>query len=294
MIVTCPQCSTNFKVPEGALGTKGRTMKCARCGHVWRAQPPEAVAPLFDEIPLEAPATANLRQSLPRDEVTERMLSDLEMAGDLALAEIDASGFGGEGSDRLSEDADDPFAEMSELMRARTPETMPDMFIPRPPKPAPRRRGGGFLWLVVAIILLTATALGLFYGQEKLIEYWPGLAKYYEMAGYREEVVGAGLSFRNYTTERLPQDNNEVLIVRGVIANATGQHKDLPMLQLALYNGPTLLQQKIFAPPQPALDPNATVGFKVTLEQPDPTATRFEVTFTKPQADEKKAEGNSK
>jgi hypothetical protein len=124
-----------------------------------------------------------------------------------------------------------------------------------------------------------------------LIDHWPGLSKYYDKAGVREEVVGAGLSFRNYTTERLPQDNSEVLIVRGVIANGTEQRKELPMLRLALYNGPTLLQQKIFSPPQTALDARATVGFKVTLDQPDATATRFEVTFTTPQADEKKTDG---
>jgi len=291
MIVSCPHCTTNFKVPEGALGNKGRTLKCARCAHVWREAPPVAEAPVFDEVPLEAPPTASLRQSLPRDEVTERMLSDLDMAGDLALAEIDAAGFGGEGSERLPVEENDPFAEMSELMRARKPETMPDMFTLRPPKPAPRRRGGSILWVVVFLLFSAALATGLYYFQDRLIDHWPGLSKYYDKAGVREEVVGAGLSFRNYTTERLPQDNSEVLIVRGVIANGTEQRKELPMLRLALYNGPTLLQQKIFSPPQTALDARATVGFKVTLDQPDATATRFEVTFTTPQADEKKTDG---
>ena len=276
MLVTCPHCSTHFKVPEGALGPKGRTMKCARCAHVWKAMP----TPKREEIPLEAPAAADLRRELPLDDVTKMMFAEHDMAGDLTLAKMDAEGFAGEGTERLEEGEEDPFAQMSELMRARKPESMPDMFEAPIPKPVPKRKGGVILWIVPLFILLAAIAAGLYYLQSRLIDHWPFLAKYYEMAGVRQEEVGAGLSFRNYNSERLVQDNNEVLIVRGVIANGTEQRKEIPMLRLALYNGANLLQEKIIAPPQASLDARATVGFKVTLEQPDPNATRFEVTFT--------------
>jgi predicted Zn finger-like uncharacterized protein len=275
MIVTCPNCNTHFKVPEGALGTKGRTMKCARCSHVWRA----TAHPMVDEVPLESPPD-RARKGLPLDDVTERMFADHDMSGDIALAEIEALGLSGEGEERLHDD-EDPFAEMSDLMRARRPESMPDMYEARVPKPA-RRKGGFILWIVFLLILLAAAGFGLYYLQDRIIDHWPGLAKYYDMAGVRQEDVGVGLNFRNYNSERLVQDNNEVLIVRGVIANTTEQKKDIPLLRLALYNGANLLQEKRFAPPQPTLDAKATVGFKVTLEQPHPDATRFEVTFTAP------------
>lgn len=282
MIVTCPHCATHFKVPEGTLGTKGRTMKCARCSHVWRAMPVSMV----DDVPLEAPA-ANPRQNLPMDDVMERMFAEHDMSGDIALSEIESLGISGEGSDRLDEDDEDPFAEMSDLMRARRPESMPDMYEQRVPKPSPRRKGGVILWIVVLIILLAAVASALYYLQDRLIDHWPAFGKYYDWAGMRQEDVGVGLSFRNYNSERLVQDNNEVLIVRGVIANGTEQKKDIPLLRLALYNGANLLQEKIISPPQPSLDARTTVGFKVTLEQPDANATRFEVTFTAPKAPEK-------
>jgi predicted Zn finger-like uncharacterized protein len=275
MIVTCPNCSTHFKVPEGALGTKGRNMKCARCSHVWRAM----AQPMVDEVPLESPP-AKTKRGLPLDDVTARMFADQEAAGDIALAEIESLGLSGEGEERLQEE-EDPFAEMSDLMRARRPESMPDMYEARVPKPA-RRKGGIILWIVFLFILLAAIAFGLYYLQDRIIDRFPGLAKYYDMAGVRQEDVGVGLNFRNYNSERLVQDNNEVLIVRGVIANTTGQKKDIPLLRLALYNGANLLQEKVVAPPQPTLDAKATVGFKVTLEQPHPDATRFEVTFTAP------------
>jgi hypothetical protein len=45
-----------------------------------------------------------------------------------------------------------------------------------------------------------------------------------------------------------------------------------------------LLQEKIINPPQPTLDVHGTVGFRITLPQPDANASRFEVTFTAPKA----------
>ena len=317
MIVSCPNCSTNFKVPEAALG---RMMRCARCGHVWREGAPEHVhepafaepAPMVaaamddipfsaepdpdfapapssaydsfdDEIPLESPG-ANAPRHEP-DPVFEQMLAD----GDPTLSEIDKLGFAGEGNDPFGdEDGDDPFAKMSELMSARQPESMPDVFsTPRPKKPLPRRKGAFILWILVAVLVLAAVALGGYFFQDRLIDHWPGLSGFYERIGLRRDEVGAGLNFRNYSSERGMQDNNEVLVVRGVIANTTEQKHEIPLLRLALYNGAALLQEKIISPPQATLDGKATVGFKVTLEQPDVNATRFEVTFIAPKSGDK-------
>jgi predicted Zn finger-like uncharacterized protein len=302
MIVSCPNCSTNFKVPEAALG---RSVKCARCGHVWKAiasavsapakrpaapTPPAAKpapaprvpspvpAPAFsayeDEIPLESPPTRPVK-SQP-DTSFDHFPTD-----DPAMAEMNALGFTGEGGDPYQdEDEDDPFSKMSDLMQARQPESMPDIFSPpKPKKPLPRRQGAFILWGVLLILLLAGLALGLYFFQDKLIDHWPSLSKYYEQVGARRDEVGAGLSFRNYNSERLVQDNNEVLIVRGVIANGTEQKHDIPLLRLALYKGTEMLQEKVVSPPQASLDGKGTVGFKVTLEQPHPEATRFEVTF---------------
>jgi len=292
MIVSCPNCSTNFKVPEAALG---RTMKCARCGHVWKSAPAEEPGVFFaepepepmastepaassafdDEIPLESPP------SRPRQSSSEPDFDDLPGANDLAMAEIDALGFTGEGND--PEDEDDPFSRMSELMQGRQPESMPDVFSPpKPKKPLPRRKGAFILWVVVVILLLAAAVVGLYFFQDRVIDRWPGTAKYYEQVGLRRDVVGAGLAFRNVIPERSSQDNSEVLVVRGVIANISDRKRDIPSLRLALYTDNTLknlLQEKIFAPPQGSLESNATVGFKLTVDQPDPNAKSFEVTF---------------
>jgi predicted Zn finger-like uncharacterized protein len=40
MIVTCQACSTRYLVDPRALGSAGRTVRCAKCAHTWHQVPP--------------------------------------------------------------------------------------------------------------------------------------------------------------------------------------------------------------------------------------------------------------
>jgi predicted Zn finger-like uncharacterized protein len=70
MIVTCPACSVRYLVDARALGLKGRTVRCARCGHTWHQDAPEdAVAqepiPQASDVP-EAAAAPRRDEPPPR------------------------------------------------------------------------------------------------------------------------------------------------------------------------------------------------------------------------------------
>jgi predicted Zn finger-like uncharacterized protein len=51
MLLTCPECSVKYNVADGAIPAKGRSVRCAACGHSW-LQMPLAVAKGASEFDL--------------------------------------------------------------------------------------------------------------------------------------------------------------------------------------------------------------------------------------------------
>lgn len=58
MILQCKNCNARYAIPDGAIGSTGRTVRCAKCAHTWFESPlpaqenstADAAIPNFDEM----------------------------------------------------------------------------------------------------------------------------------------------------------------------------------------------------------------------------------------------------
>lgn len=58
MIIACPACGTRYAVPDAAIGSEGRTVRCAKCKHSWFQDPP--ILDLVSPAPMQTPDPPSL------------------------------------------------------------------------------------------------------------------------------------------------------------------------------------------------------------------------------------------
>jgi predicted Zn finger-like uncharacterized protein len=68
MLLSCPNCLTEYDVPETALAGRARRLRCARCGHQWQAasapEPAAAYAPLPEQRSFGHPVDDDARAGI--------------------------------------------------------------------------------------------------------------------------------------------------------------------------------------------------------------------------------------
>jgi predicted Zn finger-like uncharacterized protein len=58
MQITCPTCAAAYVVPDGAIGPKGRRVRCRSCDTSWIEPPPMALPPAPEPVPSPLPPPA--------------------------------------------------------------------------------------------------------------------------------------------------------------------------------------------------------------------------------------------
>lgn len=80
--LTCPECGTGYRLPEGAIPEAGRHVECSSCGHVWH-QPGAKVSSGAANRPAASTAPGEDRPKLSRplpDAVLGILLEEAELA----------------------------------------------------------------------------------------------------------------------------------------------------------------------------------------------------------------------
>lgn len=243
MIITCPSCSTRYKLDPSRFGPEGRRVRCTSCSHVWTELPP-------DDLPKPV---AGDPDSLGSDVVAQDP-RELEAAPAFMTA----------GAYRDTGDVDD--------RRGRRDSLAADTR-------RPRRRRGGAGWLVLILIVGALGAAGVL-ARETVVRAWPPAERLYEAVGLKAPLPGEGLSIKVTEHRRDAEGQKAVLIVKGEVTNTSEDVRDVPQLKASLRNGNGAeIKTWTFATSQARLLPGESAPFVTRIEDPSTEATALNINF---------------
>ncbi len=295
MILTCPNCGTQYVVKDGAIPPQGRQVRCASCKHSWHQDPeageaePEAVAaeaePRREEEESFAEATMIDPRSGPESEeraYEEAMIEDEQPASpELETREEEERHRAGLAAERHAQavSADFDTGEVSETPAVAAvdwpeppqPEAADDEFSPFPAadETAPRRRSP-VLTIVLVVVLVAALAAAFYFFAPPEWKARLGLG------------TGAGSPLALVITHMDRQtlaSGNQLLTVTGRIINPTGKEQDVPPLQAQLKNSAgKVVYSWTIAPPARTLPAGGSAGFNSAEVNVPPGAEDLTIT----------------
>lgn len=221
MIIECPACATRYEVPDTAIGSVGRKVRCAKCRHSWYAGTHAADKGVSaGEVPGEELAR-----------VTPSALAEPVAPADAPV------------------DGDTPLpvatAEADELPAAS------------PAPPAPARRRGLWTWaaIILAIMVAAAALAVTFWG---LPEWVPGRSPTFAQAAPAELVLNFPRDQQGW--RQLP-NGTEIFGASGTITNSGSTERAVPPILIVLRDSrERIVYSWEVVPPERSLAPGRTVA----------------------------------
>lgn len=307
MILTCPNCGTQYVVKDGAIPPEGRQVRCAACKHSWHQAPdvdgstetesiasPEAapVAPgivepvAAEEAPIpaaveespveeESYAKAALIDPSSGPEAEERAYEEAVIgSGGQAIEEAPPAETAQEAVEAAAAQIDAP---IEDWRKPPEPEAASDMFSPfaEDDDVEPRRRSPVMAILLVVLLVVAGAAAFYFFA--------PGELK------AKLGVGDAGSSPLALVTTHMDrqrlESGNELLTVTGRVINPTGKEQDVPPLQAQLRSktGQVVYSWTI-APPARSLPAGASASFNSAEVNVPPGGDELTITLGDPKA----------
>ncbi len=305
MILTCPSCGSRFQIPDGALGTAGRKVKCSACKHVW-FQAPEAVAadappPIAEETApqrpdsdaepsVEAKTDPDVPQVATADQSAPEILPPTDTPSLIAaetVSEIEAQEVpDSDTSESHQLSASQPTAEsaalgMSDNVRV---DSTPDFDVSRVVGPddadgrSPRGRGRAIL---LVVLLLVAAGAALYQWRTDVLQAFPQTLPAYAALDLIGPPSSQNLKLEDVAFEVLDENGDKVLIVSGRVVNAGPDLSLLPMLRAELLDqAGQVTTFWTFVATAEVLAPGGDTGFRDIYPDPPVTGDETDILVT--------------
>lgn len=293
MILTCPDCTSQFKVNAALIPAGGRKVRCASCKHEWIAYsedqageltaPPAPQAPA-DDAPMDAHEEVSRLFAVPDTQPEWEAQAEAEAQAEDALQALEraqeASLFGEdnpEDQEPLDEEELDPIEEQSEAPEEDSdedpyhePELISSIAPDRPelldeiaftPAPLPPKKASLMPFALLAALLLIGVIVTSFAAFRSSLQ--PSFSGLYSVFGIHPT---DGLSLTDVTVRERPARSAARYIIEGFIVNAADAPRHVPTVRVAMIgkDGSVLQSREYEDTAHPMLEPNERYAFKAS------------------------------
>ena len=299
MLIVCPNCATSYMIDPSALGSGGRTVRCARCKTTWFAgwqKPPPNLNAFVDGVIAEAEGKASPAppQLPPEPAPPTASADDDDFGGEPAEPEAEAGG------------EDFPATPATEAAESVAMEDAPSLVPPLEHEPLPgtggesdsedvesyaarrqrlqaRRRQSrrSSRWTAVVLVLF-AVNVALIGARNEVVRYLPQTASLFAAIGLPVNL--RNLNFENVHISKQLQDGVNILVVEGTIVSTASKPVTVPRLRFAARDA---AGQEIYTwtalPSRSILGPGERLEFHSRLASPPAEAKNVLVRFFNPQ-----------
>jgi predicted Zn finger-like uncharacterized protein len=243
VIVSCPACATRFSLDASLLGPAGRNVRCAKCGHRWRQEPPAPIEPL-PPVELEA--------------LTDQSGADQSVADELPAGMAPG---------------------LAALLSGREQQQKSAAQVVVPPKlkPAqPKRKVGLWPWILL-LGILCGLAVAAYIYQGPIARMFPAAQSIFDMFGAGENDAARVLQIGNIKSEQ----RSGLTAIRGDVFNPTDYPLSVPPLMVtALDKDKNPIGEGFrFRTQEAQIAPGETITFRVLYDNPPAGVTSIIVTF---------------
>ena len=271
MILTCPNCSAQYTLPDTAFDDGGRDVRCAKCKHQWfasgEAQDEVVVTDEgFIEDVAQDVVDASFEEEASNNDITDDLsfLHDMDGEGEVGASDIDAGSALDEG---VSDDTDaaDGEGNFTENIPEGVKPTAQDKVIPAlGSNKTPISFQAKLTGLLAALAIFLMFVVAGFVLKQKIVTLWPPAAAIYELTGLSVSFKGENLVMESLSANvEEDVDGRDYLLLQGRVINLTNKAQTVPKLiaRLRDTNGKDGDSWEI-EPPLNVLEPGDSFTFK--------------------------------